>query len=638
MAHEWNIRPRGHVCNICGKPFEDGQECVSALYDTIEGFTREDCCMPCWSGKITDGDKPFSVWQGAYVAPDKPGKTEPVRKESAEQLLRRLVELDDPAMANVVYVLAVMLERSRQLVERDAKPHESGGTIRIYEQRKTGDIFTVLDPHLRLDALADVQRQVVELLNGPAPAAEAPADGNAAGGAPRDGEASPTPCIVTWPLPPEMPRSADYRVKVNGVPVDALEVPRPQERLAEEVRFPYAFASFEAEGEVTVEVELVAADLAIKEPRVWPMRMNAAVEQVAERTVRFKLNAPCDAAFEPDGRHRALIISARPYEKDAPKDTDPGVIYVGPGIHRREVTQVGAGQTLYVAGGAVLEGAVSVNGDNACIRGRGIISGAPWPWLKGPRPSDELNFSGHMVRVTGRNVSVRDVAMLSPWGWTLTFSNVEGGVIEGVKILGGRVINDDGIDLCSCRDIKIGDCCIRCQDDCFAPKWWCENIDVASCTLWCDVANVFRVGYECTRPPAKFKNLSFRDIDILHTTLEASETTSYWANCVICVQASNECPIEDVAFEDLRVHELGRWDIFLIVKTMPLSSFYQFPDAGTISGVMLKNIHLPACLPLPPVRIEAHDDAHPVSNVRFEDVTGYGCVELVGKVSEIDIR
>ena len=637
MAHEWNIRPRGHVCMVCGKPFEDGQECVSALYDTVEGFTREDCCMPCWSGKITDGNKPFSVWQGAYVAPGKSAKSEPVRKESAEQLLRRLVELDDPAMANVVYVLAVMLERSRQLVERDARPHESGGTLRIYEQRKTGDVFTVLDPHLRLDAIADVQRQVVELLNGPAQTEEAPAEGTGAGQAPQDGGASPTPRIVTWALPPEMPRSSDYRIRVNGVPVEAIETPKPQERLAEEVRFPYAFATFEAEGEVTVEVEILSGDLKPDGPRVWPRRLGATVEQVSDRAFRFRLNAPCDASFEPNGRHRALIIAARPYEKDAPKDTDPGVIYIGPGLHRRDVTQVGPGQTLYIAGGAVLEGAVSVNGDNACIRGRGFISGAPWPWQKGPRPSDDLNFSGNMVRVTGRDVAVRDVAMLSPWGWTLTFSNVEGGVIEGVKILGGRVINDDGIDLCSCRDIRIRDCFIRCQDDCFAPKWWCEDIDVAGCTLWCDVANVFRVGYECSKAPAKFKNLQFRDIDILHTTLEASETTSYWADCVICVQASNESAIEDVLFEDLRVHDLGRWDIFLIVKTMPISVFFDFPDAGTIRGVTLRNIHLPACLPLPPVRIESHDDAHAVSGVRFDDVTGYGRVEIVGKVDAIDI-
>ena len=69
-------------------------------------------------------------------------------------------------MRNVVYVLAVMLERGKQLVERDARPHESGGILRVYEHRKSGDVFTVLDPRLRLDEIGEVQRQVVTLLSG----------------------------------------------------------------------------------------------------------------------------------------------------------------------------------------------------------------------------------------------------------------------------------------------------------------------------------------------------------------------------------------------------------------------------------------------------------------------------------------
>ncbi|MGI6497075.1 MAG: hypothetical protein ACOX5G_13570 [Kiritimatiellia bacterium] len=200
MAHEWNIRPRGRLCTLCGKPFEDGQECVSALYDRIDGFVREDSCMPCWAGRATSsGEQPISVWQGTFAAPDEAGKTEPVPKESAEQLLRRLIGLDDPAQAPVAYVLAVMLERSRQLVERDARPHESGGTLRVYEHRKTGDVFTVLDPHLRLDAIADVQRQVVELLGG---------SSDASG----DTAAPPPPAAAATDAapaePPEVPSSA----------------------------------------------------------------------------------------------------------------------------------------------------------------------------------------------------------------------------------------------------------------------------------------------------------------------------------------------------------------------------------------------------------------------------------------------
>ena len=164
---EWNIRPRGHVCSICEKKFEDKQPCVSVLRETeTGGYEGMDCCAPCWKGMTRDWT-PFSVWEGEYEAPPPPQqKAEPVKKDTAESLLRRLVLLDDPAMRNVIYVLAVMLERAKQLVERDAKPREDGTILRVYEHRKSGDSFLVIDPRLRLDRLGDVQQQVIELLSG----------------------------------------------------------------------------------------------------------------------------------------------------------------------------------------------------------------------------------------------------------------------------------------------------------------------------------------------------------------------------------------------------------------------------------------------------------------------------------------
>ena len=81
-------------------------------------------------------------------------------------MLRQLVTMDDPAMKNVVYVLAVMLERSKILVERDSKELADGTIRRVYEDRKQGDTFVILDPRLRLENLAEVQGQVVALLSG----------------------------------------------------------------------------------------------------------------------------------------------------------------------------------------------------------------------------------------------------------------------------------------------------------------------------------------------------------------------------------------------------------------------------------------------------------------------------------------
>ena len=188
MSQEWNIRSRGHVCSFCQKPLVDKSPVVSALRETLGGYERFDCHPECWKAAERDW-VPFSQWDGVYLAPVKEEKKEPLKKEDAGELLRQLVTLDDPAMKNVVYVLAVMLERSKILVERDAKALEDGSIRRVYEDRKQGDTFVILDPRLRLENLSEVQQQVVALLSGTktlgevaAEEDEAPQDDGAPGG------------------------------------------------------------------------------------------------------------------------------------------------------------------------------------------------------------------------------------------------------------------------------------------------------------------------------------------------------------------------------------------------------------------------------------------------------------------------
>ena len=165
MSQEWNIRSRGHFCSICQKPLVDKTPVVSALKEVGDGYERFDCHPECWKTGTRDW-QPFSLWDSVYLAPVKEEKEEPLKKEDAGELLRQLVTLDDPAMKNVVYVLAVMLERAKILVERDQKLQDDGTIRRVYEDRKQGDTFVILDPRLRLENLAEVQQQVVALLSG----------------------------------------------------------------------------------------------------------------------------------------------------------------------------------------------------------------------------------------------------------------------------------------------------------------------------------------------------------------------------------------------------------------------------------------------------------------------------------------
>ena len=181
MAQDWDIRPRSGVCQGCQVSFEDQQACYSALSFGEEGYRRADYCQKCWAAKSAAGEV-FSTWQGVFRKP--PPEPEPaLRKETAESLLRRLMEQEDPALTSVIYILAVMLERNRLFVERGVQQREDGALTRIYEHKKTGETFLIPDPRLRLNELEVVQEQVVTMLGGKPRMKKAEAGGPPQGGA-----------------------------------------------------------------------------------------------------------------------------------------------------------------------------------------------------------------------------------------------------------------------------------------------------------------------------------------------------------------------------------------------------------------------------------------------------------------------
>ena len=98
-------------------------------------------------------------------------------KQTAEDLLRSYMMESGVEHANARYILALMLERKRILREVEVKRSEDGSLTRIYERAKTGEVFIIPDPELRLDQVEQVQMQVAGLLGGvPQPAPEPPAD------------------------------------------------------------------------------------------------------------------------------------------------------------------------------------------------------------------------------------------------------------------------------------------------------------------------------------------------------------------------------------------------------------------------------------------------------------------------------
>ena len=213
---EWNIQSRAHACAGCGNPFAAGEAYHTLLFDERAEFRRSDVCQGCWERQFSQGARErkgfISYWQGVYEAPP-PRPPDPIQKETAESLLRKLLELNDPRFIPAGFILAVMLERKRLLKVREQRVRD-GRRVFIYEHPASGDVFTILDPGLQLNQLESVQRDVADLLehglNPPAPGT--PASAGSLGTPALAGSTFPSTTAQPSPPAPGAPASAGSSV------------------------------------------------------------------------------------------------------------------------------------------------------------------------------------------------------------------------------------------------------------------------------------------------------------------------------------------------------------------------------------------------------------------------------------------
>ncbi len=173
MQQNWSIRSRAHTCAVTGRQFEDGESFHTTIYFDPEenGYVRRDICAEAWAQEL-EQRKPVAAWKTIYSRVLAEAKPEITPKEGAQALLQRFIEEGDPRTENARYILALMLERKRQL-HQTAEKEVEGAKMLFYENRKTGEIFIVRDPELKLSEMADMQDEVATLLAFGGPAADA---------------------------------------------------------------------------------------------------------------------------------------------------------------------------------------------------------------------------------------------------------------------------------------------------------------------------------------------------------------------------------------------------------------------------------------------------------------------------------
>ena len=191
---------------------------------------------------------------------------------------------------------------------------------------------------------------------------------------------------------------------------------------------------------------------------------------------------------------------------DAARAGGGGVVRVPPGKYLVAHVELKSNVTLHLDNGATLLGSTNYNHyprkvhdavlvanstEHIGIEGEGEIDGQVTGNLTS-READLLetrNQRTDLIRISkSRDVTVRGVALRNCDIWTVVFQYCERVRIDGITISNNlKRIETDGIDINSCKDVKITRCRITTGDDAVCLKSFkplpCEDVEVSDCVL-----------------------------------------------------------------------------------------------------------------------------------------------------------
>lgn len=355
--------------------------------------------------------------------------------------------------------------------------------------------------------------------------------------------------------------------------------------------------SFDGTVEVTVTVPVSVRPRTV---RILPVAFGLAAEISGQR-IRFVLDRPRQlAVIVNDDRANPLFVFAKERERDLPdftaanvidfsraparpNDPDrPNVLYFPPGGY--DLTALGhslhdgfpldAGDTVYLAGGAVVYGTFSARGPGVTVRGRGLISGAKWMWVRKRYEDAGLPWKFHEYREVavylhggGRNV-VEGITFTDPVHFCLSVD--DDSVVRGVQCFGWWYTTD-GV-YAGARSV-VEDCFFKVNDD--HVKVYASDLQVRRCLFWQQSNGApFQFTWNLRRP--------VRGVRVADCIVMASEVASDRAlagnRAVINSRLNQGAAITDFVFERLRIEGDIRCLLGLNIG-----------EAGSISGVTLRD-------------------------------------------------
>ena len=314
--------------------------------------------------------------------------------------------------------------------------------------------------------------------------------------------------------------------------------------------------------------------------------------------IRFKLkeaDKTFSIVFDNNYRGNTLHLFANSIDINAPTQSSDDLIYFGPGYHNLSkiyggTLYVSGSKKVYVAGGAVVEGALYVNGNGNVVSGHGI--------LMKTTPNDLVMTAGY-----ARNVTYDGFIACSHrnGGWTLGMHEASDVTVTNVKVVSTRYASTDGFDIVNSNNIRLSNVFVRACDDAIAIKGLInrlpadcpanENMVFENIQLWNDCNNAMCLGAE-TR--AKwYDNIHFKDIDVIFSFDDRDHHDELDERSVMSIVSLDATYFRNIIWENIRVNRCER----LICLTFKDSFWFgSIPGnqstEGGIDGVTFKNINV----------------------------------------------
>ncbi len=325
----------------------------------------------------------------------------------------------------------------------------------------------------------------------------------------------------------------------------------------------------------------------------------------------------------------------------------PNVLYYGPGIHEVREKDLKSGQTVYIAGGAVVylkpipddqrtgkhdaygldvywtgPGLfTSTNQKNITLRGRGILCG---------RKSLEHRQRGPLAKFEFvENLTVEGVIIRESPVWSLNMVNCQHVRISNVKVI-GHFVNNDGIVIGGTSNALVEDCFSHNADDSLEIKVWIPQHDVTfrNCVVWNDIGGSFGLFHECG---AELSNVLFENCTVLHSTDDSSVCP------VVGLKVTGSGNVHNVRFENITIEHvaskkrpalklINNWDDWHIEYPTKPGSPYELleptkhdPPYAPIRDVVFKNIRVLECKNTDVV-LMSDGAGSPIEGIIFENV------------------